>query len=172
MRSERFSAGGLAVFLLVLASTTACDQISKHFARESLRGIEPLSLLAGRLQLIYVENLGAFLGLGQTLSPSWRFWIFTVGTAAVLAMMIWHFVFARRLRRLELVGLALLIGGGLGNLIDRLLREGAVTDFMMLSWGPWHTGIFNLADVAILLGMAFLFVGFSYPRVAEPNERQ
>jgi len=57
------------------------------------------------------------------------------------------------LRTVQVIGLALLIGGGLGNLIDRWLRDGAVTDFVRVSVGSVSTGIFNFSDVVIALGV-------------------
>jgi hypothetical protein len=54
------------------------------------------------------------------------------------------------------LGLALMVAGGLSNLVDRLFQSGAVTDFMVLRLGPLHTGVFNLADVGIVLGTVAL----------------
>ncbi|MGZ3723594.1 MAG: signal peptidase II, partial [Bdellovibrionales bacterium] len=58
---------------------------------------------------------------------------------------------AKHARGLNLMGLTLVLGGGTGNLIDRM-TYGHVTDFLILGYGPLHTGIFNLADVTICLG--------------------
>lgn len=58
----------------------------------------------------------------------------------------------------SLLGLALIAGGGIGNWLDRLINDGFVTDFVSLHLGPLRTGIFNVADVAILAGVALLFL--------------
>ena len=57
----------------------------------------------------------------------------------------------------ELVGWSLVVGGGLSNLIDRVMRDGRVVDFLRVGFGDFRTGIFNLADTAIVLGLVCLF---------------
>ena len=65
----------------------------------------------------------------------------------------------RRLNRLPIIlAIALVVGGGLSNLIDRLVNEGRVVDFMQLGIGPLRTGVFNVADVAIMGGLAVMLV--------------
>lgn len=66
---------------------------------------------------------------------------------------------SRRLSSIQIVGAALVCGGGLSNLIDRLLQDGNVTDFLNIGVGPVRTGIFNGADVALMVGVATLVAG-------------
>ena len=70
-------------------------------------------------------------------------------------------VYLMRVPSLDLmpvIGLSLMAGGGVGNLIDRIFNNGAVTDFVRLGIGPLRTGIFNLADVAVVVGISMLFL--------------
>jgi len=112
--------------------------------------------LGDTIRLQYAENEGAFLSLGENL-PNWaRTGIFVVGVGALLAAV----AFAALKQRWSgglLIGAALMWAGGLSNLVDRVVR-GHVVDFINLGVGPVRTGIFNIADVAIMAGVALIFV--------------
>jgi signal peptidase II len=144
-----------AIAALLLLLTVACDQATKHVAAASFMDAIPYSLVGGFVELFYSENRGAFLGLGSDFHHSTRFWLFTVGVGALLL------IFSARLfqatRPVELIGWSLVIGGGLSNLLDRLLRDGHVVDFLRVGIGDLRTGIFNVADAAIVLGLLCLF---------------
>ena len=136
---------------LIALGATGCDQVTKHWARHALadRSVE---LAGGHVHLVVAENRGAFLSLGEGLPEEIRTIIFTLG-AAVLLGAVAAFVFVKRSGALiEMAMLSLVIGGGLGNLIDRVVRSGAVTDFIVIRLGPLRTGIFNLADVCLTAG--------------------
>ena len=147
----------LALLAVLVLSTVACDQATKHVARQALVQGSHQDLLGGLVQFTLAENSGGFLSLGQALPLSLRLLVFTVATAVFIVA-----VFITLLRSLSApiglhhAGLAFLAAGGLGNLVDRLLRGGLVTDFCILRLGSLHTGIFNLADVALLVGVAFV----------------
>lgn len=144
-----------AVAALLLLMTVACDQATKHVAASSFIDAIPYTLVGGFVELLYSENAGAFLGLGSDLHHQTRFWLFTVGVGGLLL------VFSARLfqatKLVELVGWSLVIGGGASNLIDRLVRDGRVVDFLRIGIGDLRTGIFNVADAAIVLGLFCLF---------------
>jgi len=151
--------GRRGVLLLGLA-TLACDQATKHVARAQLLGAPPRSYLGGTLRVEYVENAGAFLGLGSGL-PSWaRSVVFIAGTAGLLLWTAWV---GRKASwsAAQWTGLGLLWAGGISNLVDRA-RYGAVPDFLNVGVGHLRTGIFNVADVAILAGV--LLVALAGPR--------
>lgn len=149
-------------FVLIAVITIAsvgCDQATKHIARTALLPTGPISLLAGSLHFELAENRGGFLSLGANLPAPIRQFVFGLGVPILLLALGLGAVWARHLRRTQIIGLALLLGGGLGNLIDRLLQDGAVTDFVRLSVGPVSTGIFNVSDVVIAIGVVvFAFV--------------
>jgi signal peptidase II len=117
----------------------------------------PVDLFDGHLALILSTNRGAFLSIGAELPEYVRTAIFTVFVAIALAAgFVWLIRHPRR-SRLETVALALLLGGGLGNVLDRAFRSGAVTDFVLLRIGPLRTGIFNMADVFVTVGALVIF---------------
>ncbi len=144
------------LILLVLVSCIGCDQVSKDMAQESLRFSAPVELLGGMLHLYYAENTGVAFSLGAELSRTLRYWLFTVGAGVVLIGLFLYALLRRASTRWQLVAYALMIGGGVSNLLDRLFNDGRVIDFMMIKVGAVHTAIFNLADVMILFGCGLL----------------
>ncbi len=148
-----------AVVLLTVLGCVGCDQVTKSVARHYLPSLGPLSLLDGIVRLQRAENPGAFLSLGDSLPRRTRVAVVTLGGAAlVIGTGFWAFR-SRRLSSIQVVGAALVCGGGLSNLIDRLLQDGSVTDFLNIGVGPIRTGIFNCADMALMLGVAILVAG-------------
>jgi signal peptidase II len=141
----------LLVISLVLICTAGCDQATKHFARAELSQRGPIMLPGRFLELTLAENPGAFLSLGASLPQAVRTAL-TLGVALGLAWLFAHLVRGPGLGWRSLLGLSLIWAGGVSNLIDRLLRGGQVTDFMVLRAGPLHTGVFNLADFALVAG--------------------
>ncbi len=153
----------LQLVLLIILIVVA-DQWTKQLAREQLP-LHPRQY-AGVLSLIYVENEGAFLSLGSNLPRSARVAIFTiaVGIAAAVALFL---LLTGRVRGIDALAVALIGAGGIGNLMDRLFRHGRVTDFLYLSAGPdspLHTGVFNVADMAITGGVIWLLISSFLPK--------
>jgi signal peptidase II len=143
------------ILFIILCCNLAFDQWSKHVARETLRYNEQIKLLDDRLTLVKVENTGAFLSFGDSM-PEWmRFLFLTLIPLLVLAAGMFYLFSNRHLPKTYAVGLCFVIGGGAGNIYDRLLH-GSVTDFLHLDLGLFQTGVFNLADVSIMLGMVML----------------
>jgi signal peptidase II len=155
-----------AAFLLVLC--TACDRLTKHAAL-ALRERPPVVLAGGVMTLTYAENSGAVLSLGAGLPENVRFMIFTTGVGALLACVAGVLLFSGAVSRHLTVPLSLILAGGANNLFDRLSNDGRVVDFMTLGAGTVRTGIFNLADVAIMLG-AFLML-YTFLRQWKPHDR-
>ena len=110
------------------------------------------------MHLELVHNSGAFLGLGDNLPLEARLLLFLVLVPAALAAicaMAWR---SGLTTGAPLLGLGLIAGGGLGNWLDRLLHAGLVTDFARLQLGPLRSGVFNVADVAIVAGVVILLL--------------
>jgi signal peptidase II len=149
-----------AVVLTLVLLSLGCDQVTKAIAVQKLDVASPISLLGDVVRLQHVENAGAFLSFGATWPPAVRAWLLTglVGAFSVAAFV--YALLGRQLVRLEVAGLALLVGGGLGNVLDRALRGGIVVDFMNLGIGRLRTGIFNVADLLIEAGVVLLLVGW------------
>ena len=97
------------------------------------------------------------MGLGARLPGSVRFWSLTIFVGIALVGVL-RFVWASQEinHPMGILGASLVIGGGFSNLIDRLLNDGAVVDFVSVGVGNLRTGIFNLADVAIMIGAGML----------------
>ena len=144
----------LSVILSILAGTIVLDQATKVLAMQSLRYRPPLSFLGNTLRLEYSENPGAFLSLGSGLPDSVRFWILSVGVAVALIGLFVYVTFYSDAKIKQALGMVLLISGGLSNLLDRMFRQsGRVVDFMNMGIGDLRTGIFNVADMLIMLGV-------------------
>ena len=144
----------LAWFAAVSLVCLGCDQATKQLARVHLDAGPALSFLHGFVELRLAANRGAFLSLGAGLPESVRTLAFQVVVPLVLAG--FCIALLRRASAGDAVAIALVVGGGAGNWVDRMLHDGAVTDFVRMGLGLVHTGLFNLADVAILAGAAML----------------
>jgi signal peptidase II len=147
-----------ALVALVLFGCVGCDQISKSVARQYLAGTGVHSFLSDTFRLEYAQNAGAFLNLGESLSPTVRYDGFIIGVGVfVLGLLLWA-VAASRLTWLQRGAVAAMGAGGLGNLIDRVRFDGEVTDFLNLGLGSLRTGIFNVADATLMLGVVVLLI--------------
>ena len=143
------------VLLCVLLTATAgCDRVTKHFAMTTLAGGPSHSYLGDTVRLDYYENPGGFLSAGAEWNPQTRAVVFQAANGAFLLIAL---VLALRQRwsKLAATGLILFVAGGLSNLIDRV-AIGTVIDFVNIGVGRWRTGIFNIADVAIMAGAILL----------------
>jgi len=137
--------------------TIGCDHAMKYVAVTSLMGAPSRSYLGNLLRIGYAENTGGFLSIGANLPPVTRTIVFTAATGVVLfALAI--LVFRARLDQWTSLGLSLFVAGGFSNWIDRVAR-GTVVDFLNLGIGTMRTGIFNVADIAIMAGAAMLAIG-------------
>jgi signal peptidase II len=152
--SVRDSIKRAALCLLVISLVIASDQLSKLWIRTHLALGESLPVI-GRLSLIHIRNTGSAFGLlaNQT------FLIIVISIAALLFILL----FLRYLSpatTLSIVSIGLIMGGAVGNLIDRL-RFGSVTDFIYFRlWGSFHWPAFNIADASIVAGVFILIYSF------------
>lgn len=154
-----------ALLCLLLAATAGCDRVTKHLAVTNLSGSPGQSYLGDTVRLDYHENPGGFLSAGATWRPEVRTAVFQIANGLFLIATLFLAV-RSKWSRLATVGLVFFIGGGLSNLIDRV-AIGTVIDFMNIGIGPWRTGIFNVADVAIMAGVALLIIDrWRQPKVA------
>jgi len=139
-----------------------CDRVTKQLAKEHLMYQEPRSYFHDTFRFEYAENTGAALGLGDSLPKALNFWLLSMVPLAVLVVL-----FAYALMQLNKSGFfklfcfCLIIAGGLGNIIDRIIYDRHVTDFMNMGINNIRTGIFNVADVCITAGVIGLFIAYS-----------
>lgn len=132
------------------------DQVTKQWVSSALQLFERVPVLP-IFDIVYLRNEGAAFSLLAGAS-GWQRWFFVVLAAAVSTFLV---LWLRRLpprgeTRLA-VGLVLILGGALGNAIDRLFY-GYVVDFLYFYWGQWYFPAFNVADTAITLGAALLIL--------------
>lgn len=143
------------LFTSALLFALGCDQATKQVATQSLASSPPISLAADFVRFELVPNPGGFLSLGATLPDPWRTWIFSgLVPLGLLGVCVWLLRDQQTTRRMVL-GIGLVAGGGIGNWVDRL-AHGAVTDFVSVGFGILRTGIFNVADVLIFVGIGLL----------------
>jgi signal peptidase II len=153
------------VVMVTLCGCVGCDQVTKSAARAMLASGVTESLFADSLRLQLAENPGSFLSLGASLPEHLRFTLFTAAVSVLLMGLVYASLFARRLGPSRFIALGLVAGGGISNLIDRLFYDGRVTDFLNVGIGSFRTGIFNLADMAILAGgLLLILTRYAPPR--------
>lgn len=145
------------LLVVAIVATVGCDRVTKHMAATSLAGGRGRSYFADTIRLEYVENTAGFLSLGANLPRTARTMLFTIGTGLMLVVLCGAAVWFQW-RGFLLVGAGLILAGGASNWADRVMW-GSVVDFMNVGVGPLRTGIFNVADVAIMLGGAALIFG-------------
>lgn len=168
-REQLFRRARERIFLVaaIVLTSVACDRATKEYAEKTLVDAGRKSLLEDTVRIEYAENKGAFLGAGAGLPQPLRKLIFTVGAGALAFGLLGAALFKGDVTRLQILAFALVSSGGLGNFWDRLVR-GAVVDFMNLGIGPVRTGIFNVADVAIVAGVVLLLLDNRKPPQAAP----
>lgn len=142
------------VAILSIVIIVVLDQITKLMAFTNLRGRPGFSYLGDMLRLEYAENSGAFLSLGATLDPGMRTLLFIIGVVVIIGACAYWLITSPQ-TWLSLLALSFVIAGGIGNLIDRISR-GSVIDFIYMGVGPLHTGVFNVADMAISGGLILM----------------
>ena len=163
---------GLVIAVLVLTA----DQVTKWWILTQVFGFQPPIgtmhwhppiEITGFFNLVMVWNYGVSFGLMSGEGADLRWWLvgLTVGITAVLA--IWLF---RTGRRFLAIVLGMVIGGAIGNIIDRV-RLGAVADFFDLHAFGWHWPAFNIADSAIVIGMCLLVLDSLFVRPATTDAK-
>ena len=148
----------IILILLVITANIGCDQFSKKIVKRSVLPYETIRVLNDQLTVTRVENSGAFLSAGDAMSKTSKQIFLTL--IPIIAMILGLvYLFLKPVSGNMLIGLCFVIGGGFGNLFDRIMY-GSVTDFLFVKVGIFETGIFNLADVSIMTGMLFIFIQF------------
>ncbi len=154
--------------LIWILGLVAVDQGTKILAQAHVRDHPARVYWGGLFRIEYAENSGAFLSLGAALSQETRFWIFVVAVGIFLSGAAWVLFREKTLDRTTAFSLSVIVGGGIGNLIDRVFRPNhGVVDFLNVGIGNLRTGIFNVADMAIMLGVILLAAkSFERPKPA------
>ncbi|HTO91522.1 MAG TPA: signal peptidase II [Candidatus Sulfotelmatobacter sp.] len=154
----------VVALLAIAGGVLACDQWTKHLATAHLAGRPPVRLIGDYVQLTYALNSGVAFSLGA--GSRFPFYLFSIAAALVI---LWLFARGRVPRQGQQFALALILGGALGNLVDRV-SSGLVVDFVELGIGRFHWPVFNLADSAVTVGVAlFILTGGSNPPARTVN---
>ena len=143
----------MIIFLVLL--NIGCDQISKDIVRKNVAPNDYIQVVKDNLILTNVENTGAMLGFGQNLSPILKIIILQIIPVLVLFILLFRILQKSNLNNWLIIAFAFVIGGGIGNLIDRI-DYSSVTDFFQIKLGFLRTGIFNMADVSVTGGVILL----------------
>ena len=148
------------IFGLILLNV-GCDQVSKSVDRNHIDARERISVIGEYDVLMKTENKGAFLGfLSSMENPILKTIFLILLPIAVLFFILRMIIITTDLDKYMIFGLCCIIGGGIGNLYDRILYR-SVTDFMHIDLGGiFKTGIFNMADVSVMLGTGLLILSF------------
>jgi len=151
-------------WIAVAIAVVVLDQVAKSLVQAALRPGDEIPLLPV-LSLVLTFNTGAAFSFLAG-ADGWQRWLFTAIAIAAAVFIVW--LIRRGGNRLYLAGLALILGGAIGNLVDRLVL-GHVVDFVLLHWRGWTYPAFNVADSAITIGAACLIVdSFRHRRADAP----
>lgn len=134
----------------------ALDQISKFVVRAYVTPYKTTELIGDKFILTNVENSGAFLSLGSNLNPTLKSIFLLILPIAVLGYITYYILTHKAIDKYSIFGFSCIIGGGIANVYDRIMY-GSVTDFFHIDLGSiFKTGIFNVADMSVMLGMGLL----------------
>ena len=164
MKSKRFLR--TIIILLILALNIGCDQVSKSIVRNKMNYYTHIGFLHDHITLSKVENTGAFLSLGDSLSGPVRTIILNIFPLLAVLFGLYFILTRTNLNRYTLLGIILVVGGGFGNVYDRI-AHGSVTDFMYINFVVFETGVFNVADVSIMAGMFIILIQYWRERKKE-----
>ena len=144
----------IILFFLISFASVSCDRVTKDLAKEHLMNKEGLSYFHDTFRLEYVENTGAAMSMGDGLPQPYNFILLSLMPLIFLGILAVYTVRGSHKMSLpKTISLSLIFAGGLGNVIDRILFDRHVTDFMNFGVQNIRTGIFNFADVFVTLGV-------------------
>ena len=142
--------------VLLIIFNIAIDQITKVFVRSTLVYQKSEQVIGDYFQLIWVENKGAFLGMGSDMNETLRLIFLLILPTLVLGYVVYYIIKTKNLDRISLIAFCCIVGGGIANVFDRF-AFGQVTDFFFIDLGGvFKTGIFNVADLSVTTGMFML----------------
>lgn len=160
----------IALFCFICIFSIGCDRVTKDLAKQHLANKEVKSFLHDTVRLVYVENTGAALSLGSELSNTTAFWLLSILPLAFLFLLLGYAIKnVATLSIPQLIFFAMIFSGGIGNIIDRIIHNRHVPDFMNVGINNFRTGIFNFADVFVSIGVLGLMITLLLKK--EPDQR-
>ena len=147
----------LLILVLVILNI-GLDQFSKFQVRERVVPGSRTEIIGKQLQLMNVENSGAFLSMGSDSNPTVKLIFLLIVPVIVLGIVLYYVITDKTLDKKSIIGFSCIAGGGIANVYDRLLY-GSVTDFLYMDFGGvFKTGVFNTADMSVTSGMILLLM--------------
>ena len=143
---------------VLIAGVVALDRANKLYIRARVSPVDVFPVIPRFFNIVHTENPGAAFGMFSDSPTEWRGILLvgiSVAVMSILGVMLWRMAAAQS--QVTSTGLALVFGGALGNLVDRLFR-GTVTDFVQLFFGSYEFPSFNVADSAITIGAGLLVI--------------
>ncbi len=156
------------VLILIIVGCVGVDQLTKIIVCNTLEVGERVPFLKGFFEFVHVKNDGMAFGLlGE------HRWVFiTVSTIGIIAIGVYLFRFSKE-SKLTKIGMALIVGGGIGNMIDRCLPPFLVTDMLELTFmGDLFPWVFNIADTCVCVGVGIVILGLVLEIVKEYKEKK
>lgn len=148
--------------LAVIAAIAALDQVTKFLVTRELPLLDTIAVIPGLLNLTHVRNSGVAFGFLNSADFAFKPAVMAIFALVALVGVGLYAAQLPMSHRWARVGLALIIGGAAGNLVDRA-RQGYVVDFVDAYWHGWHFWAFNVADAAITVGVAVLILDLLRP---------
>ncbi|MBI3539020.1 MAG: signal peptidase II [Candidatus Eisenbacteria bacterium] len=145
---------GIPALLAIAAAIVAADWWTKRWATATLAGHPSLGVIGEFMRFTYTRNSGVAFGLGAGLP--FPYYVFSIIAAVAI---VYLFLRQRVPSPARRIALALILGGALGNLVDRV-RFGEVVDFIEIGWGRWHWPVFNVADSAVSIGVVLFAIAW------------
>lgn len=143
--------------LIITLTVVVLDQVTKAMIRPALALHESREVIPGFLDLTRVHNTGAAFGMLNSVEFPFKTLVLSLVAGIALAGVAWYAATVPLTDRLARIGIAGVLGGAIGNLIDRA-KDGYVLDFVDAYWGTWHFWAFNVADAAITVGVIFMIL--------------
>ena len=156
----------ITIILLMIFANIGCDQVSKKIIRHNVSENQTIEMLRNHLIVMRVENTGAFLSFGDSLSKSGKNILLSVLPVIALAIASIYVFAKQNISAVSVIAICFIIGGGVGNIFDRI-AYGSVTDFLYIHFGIFQTGIFNLADLSITSGAIIILLQSLYRRMRQ-----
>ena len=164
--SDRRSVIRLIILAVVTVAAVAADIISKQIIINNMKVGESVTLIPGLLRLTYIRNSGAAFGMLAD-----KRWVFLVLSVVIIVLIFGYALFKGVSSKLSAVSLGLIAGGGVGNMIERVIA-GDVTDFIDFYFIPAWKWVFNIADACVCIGAALLILHFIIAEVKEKKKKE
>ena len=149
------------LFIIPAVTVFIIDQITKIMVASSIRYYETVTVIKGFFNLVHIRNSGMAFGLLNRFGETFGYYFFVCGMIVAILLLIYWFIRLKDENRVIIPGLALILGGAAGNLIDRIrLKE--VIDFLDFHIGSYHWFSFNIADSCITMGAIWVAINLFF----------